>query len=1078
MKSVVIHVERTLLPGSLRQPGRVNRFFWLLKVILLFPLLTWAEQLPVRTYITADGLPRDAATHIEQDSRGFIWIVAGDGISRFDGYNFTNYTTDNGLPDRRVNDLLETRAGVYWIATDSGLCRFNPKGVSATRGGEIVAAQKGESGAQPEPMFVVYNPPNGQKATAFNALLEDETGAIWCATSEGLYRLEVSANGGAQFHFVDLGPPAESEGEKRATAITKDRKGFLWIGTGGGTLYRLAPDGRVERYAEERGLPQLPPTDDSGAVQALVEDDDGNIWIGTRGAGLYRLVAKPDTLPLTARVYGIKDGLASSWITALYQTHDGKLWVATIRGLCLFAPASNPHEPSFRVYKAQNGICDYDVWDVTEDRDGNMWVASQCGATKVVRNGFTGYGLADGLGTPYINSIFENRDGELFVINSAEVLSAMGNIGRRINRFDGGRFTSVAPNLPPFIDYHGWGWGQTITQDHLGEWWIPTGNRLYRFPKVKRIEQLASVKPKAVYDVRDGLPVGEVFRVYEDSRGDVWAATTGRRFGLLRWERATNRFHDYTEATGAPPGTDFTAFGEDRAGNLWIGTAEGGGLLRYSTAGGFKRFTVQDGVPPGWIIWLYADHAGRLWIGSQLGGLNRIDDPTADTLRVVKYTTADGLSSNNVRSITEDEWGRIYAGTGHGVDRLDPETRSLKHFTVADGLPKGTIVIAFRDRQGALWFGSQFGLSRFAPERQESSTPPSVYITGLRVVGVGRRISELGELSLQPLALASNQNQVSVDFVGLGASLGEDLRYQYRLEGADRDWSAPTIERTVNYGNLSPGKYRFLARAISGDQQMSAAPAGFPFTIAAPVWQRWWFLSLAALALTLIAYALYRYRVARLLAVANMRARIATDLHDDIGSGLSRMAILSEVVKRQVGDTAARQSVPMLTEIADSARVLVGSMRDIVWAIDPYHDDLSNVVVRIRQFASDVLEPQKIKFDLQAPLELEKVKLNPEQRRHLFLIFKEAINNISRHADCTSVSLDITVSHNRLIAEIRDDGRGFSDVSPTEAANGRAGGHGLENMQSRAAQLGGHLSVDSSPGRGTCVKLTIPLRKP
>src|SRR5207245_847246 len=149
--------------------------------------------------------------------------------------------------------------------------------------------------------------------------------------------------------------------------------------------------------------------------------------------------------------------------------------------------------------------------------------------------------------------------------------------------------------------------------------------------------------------------------------------------------------------------------------------------------------------------------------------------------------------------------------------------------------------------------------------------------------------------------------------------------------------------------------------------------------------------------------------------------------------------------------------------------------RDIVWAIDSRQDDLSNVVFRVRQFASDVLDPQRIKLDFHAPPELEKIKLDPEQRRHLFLIFKEAINNISRHADCKSVLLDITVSHNRLIAEIRDDGRGFSDLRPQQSlTDGLAGGHGLENMQSRTSQLGGQLSVDSSPSHGTCLRLTIP----
>ncbi|MBA3805413.1 MAG: hypothetical protein H0X14_06840, partial [Acidobacteria bacterium] len=765
------------------------------------PLTIRAELLPVRMYTTADGLPRDAVTHIEQDSRGFIWLIASDGISRFDGYRFTNYTTDDGLPDRRVNDLLETRSGVYWIATEAGLCRFNPTGGrvrdadfglrNANRDDPQSTIRNSQTQSE-APMFAVYNPT--EKPVVFNVLLEDEAGAIWCATNEGLYRLDISPDGGAKFHFVDLKMKTEGDGEQNVTAMLKDRQGSLWIGTQRGTLYRLAPDGRVERYSREDGLSQLQFNNNGLTVLTLLEDRDGMIWVGMRGAGLYRLVAKPNTSRFViAQIYGLKDGLPSGWINSLRQTRDGKLWVGTAHGLCLFTPSTDNGAPSFRAYNEQNGLCDADVWDVTEDRDDNLWVASRCGAMRVARNGFTGYGVADGLANRVVNSIFENQDGELFIIHGVAALASTGQIGRFVTEFDGTHFAMGVPNLPPRITNHGWGWAQTIIQDHLGEWWIPTGQGLYRFPKVEHVEDLARVAPRLVRTVGDDSSRTEIFRLYEDSRGDVWMATTALHYNLLRWERATDIVHDHTAETGVPPNTDFTFFAEDRTGNLWIGASEGGGLLRYRD-GKFKRFTVDDGVPPGWIIYLYLDRAGRLWIGSQLGGLNRIDDPAADVLRVVRYTTLDGLSSNNIRSVTEDEWGRIYAGTGNGVDRLDMETGIVKHYTSADGLPRGVIEVAFRDRQGALWFASVLGVARFIPEKQESRSLPSVYLTGLRIEGIRQRVSELGEMSLPQLDLASNQNQMSVDFVGIGASVGEELRYQYALEGAGEGWSAPTTE--------------------------------------------------------------------------------------------------------------------------------------------------------------------------------------------------------------------------------------------------------------------------------------------
>jgi len=988
-------------------------------------------------------------TLVRQDSRGFIWLAAGDGLSQFDGYKFTNYTTDDGLADRRVNDLLETRSGVYWIATEAGLCRFNPTGLSKLGRRNATTIQNDESGSNIEPMFVVYNPT--EKPVAFNVLREDETGAVLCGTNEGLYRLVVSPDGSAQFHFIELGE-AEGVPHRSVNAILKDHKGALWCGVGA-SVDRVLPDGSVEHYSQKHGLPL-------GLINSLLEDRGGNIWAGTRSGltgELVRMVASPDpSRPVVARIYGVKDGLAAGWINSLIQARDGKLWAATTTGLFFISPSNDASAPRFQHYDAKNGLC-ISISDMTEDRDGNLWIASACGAQKIARNGFTGYGPSDGLGSTQTNSIFETRDGTLVVIG-------VNHTERIINRFDGARFESVEPNLPSNVTNTGWGWGQTIIEDHSGEWWIP-GFGLYRFPKVNRVEELALARGQFMRTLGGNYDRTETFRLYEDSRGDVWMATTGRHYSLLRWERATQIVHDYTAETRVPPNTDFSAFREDRAGNLWIGTGEGAVLLRYRD-GKFERFTSDDGVPPGWIIWLYLDHAGRLWIASQLGGLNRIDDPAADALRVKRYTTADGLSSNNIRSITEDKWGRIYVGTGHGVDRLDMSTGSVEHFTVADGLPKGTIEHAYCDRKGALWFGSVFGLSRFVPEKQESLILPSVYITGLRIEGVARPVSEVGATDLPTLDLAPNQRQVSVDFVGLGASLGEELRYQYYLEGANDVWSAATTERTINFASLAPGAYRFHVRALVADGRISSSPATFAFKIAAPVWQRAWFLGLAAVVAGLAIYSVYRYRVGRLLELERIRTRIATDLHDDVGSGLSQVSVLSEVISRRVGQEA--EVAAELSTIGSLSRDLVDSMSDIVWAINPGRDRLSDLSHRMRRFASDVFMAHGAEFIFDVPHPTRDIKLGPEIRRELYLIFKEAVNNVVRHSGCTAVKITFLISDGALELAVHDNGEGFDPGSDSE-------GNGLANMRLRAGRLGGDLRIDSNKGHGTKVNLVAPL---
>lgn len=518
--------------------GRLLALLSLLTAVHLLALVCVAEQLPVKTYTTGEGLPRDEVTLLKQDSRGFLWLAAGDGISRFDGYKFTNYTTNDGLADRRVNDLLETRGGLYLVATSAGLCRFNPIG-----------------SARP---FTVLNPdPN--KPTVFNALTEHPNGSIWAATDEGLYIVELQPDGSAHFQQLTF------DGiDARVTTLRFDRNGVLWCGTSAGTVFRLLTDGRVERYSLQT----------ADAVNVLLSDRDGRIWVGTTN-GLFRLVAEPlSGQSVIAEAYGAREGLLDWWVNALVQTHDGTLWIGTSRGLYSLAHAGTSAR-QFQRYGAQNGVCDSDVWGAVEDRSGNLWLATRCGIQRLARNGFTTFGTADGLASNLVNSVFENAAGTLMVVNASEIAGNKNYAGRGINRFDGSRFTSVAPNPLAPGKSHGWGWLQTVLQDHLGEWWIPTAWGLFRYSGTT-FEQLGIVRPSLFHSSKDELGESEIFRLYEDRSGGIWIALTLPRNELWRWDRATDQLHNYTSAANVPSGTDFTAFAEDRAGNLWIGTVGGG----------------------------------------------------------------------------------------------------------------------------------------------------------------------------------------------------------------------------------------------------------------------------------------------------------------------------------------------------------------------------------------------------------------------------------------------------------------------------------------------------------------------
>jgi len=316
------------------------------------------------------------------------------------------------------------------------------------------------------------------------------------------------------------------------------------------------------------------------------------------------------------------------------------------------------------------------------------------------------------------------------------------------------------------------------------------------------------------------------------------------------------------------------------------------------------------------------------------------------------------------------------------------------------------------------------------------------------------------------IRLRSAENTIQIEFASLNFNVVENIRFEYKLEGSRQDWSAPTESRTVDYASLPPGSYRFLVRAVSAEGMTSKAPASVAFVILPPFWQRWWFAVLAVAAFSLAIVSAHRHRLRQVLELERVRTRIATDLHDDIGSSLTQIAILSEVARRN-GKSHDDGAEP-LERIADLSRGLLDSMSDIVWSINPQRDYLSDLEHRMRRFASDMLAPRDIDFELDVPMRSEDVPLQAEVRRQVFLIFKECVHNTLRHSGCRRMQVALEYRSHHLLLRLSDDGTGF-------AASGSANGHGLISMRQRAAGIGGELRITSQPGKGTTVTLQVPL---
>jgi ligand-binding sensor domain-containing protein/signal transduction histidine kinase len=972
----------------------------------------------VRRYTTADGLPHDRIKCVVRDSQGFLWFCTVEGLSRFDGYAFSTYTQAEGLPNASANDIVEDGPGRYWVATNGGgLCHLDA--------------------AAPECRN--YAVGDTLRTNRVNVVRRDRTGAVWAGTDAGLFRMGA---GDDAFRRVDLALGGRPEPFVR---VMSDDADGLWMGTTYG-LYRADERGRAAPWPIE-GRPL-------GRVGAIARDGEGRLWIA---AGGDVVVWKPSPEPLrphdrpssdpglpTAAGEAYRYAGPGGELDALFVSSAGQVWLGWREGS--FATFD---EHGFRSYAAPPGVLHLSPIAFGEDDAGNVWVGtSASGAMKVARNGLVSFDQADGLSGDWVVSIFEDRDGAFHVVTR----------DRSINRLQGARFVAVRPPVPLDVDTAPLGRGQLVLRDSHGDWWLRSMQGLYRYAAVDRLERLLSA-PTAHLTRRDGLPADHVSRVFEDGRGDVWIGTMAGPDGqvLSRWDRASGRLQPFPLPERRPAWSAPFAFAEDRGGTLWMSLLEGG-VVRIRD-GAVEEMDLVP--PPGLVMGMQVDGAGRLWLAAEQGGLVRVDDPTAQRPSARLYGKADGLSSGNVTSIAEDRWGRIYVGTQGGVDRLDPETGRIKHYSTADGLAQNEVKLAYSDRRGALWFATLQGISRLVPELEPAPRPPHVRISAVRVAGQARPLSALGDPQVAGLVLRPDANQLQIEFVSIGLAAGEVLRYQYRLDG-ERSWSPLTRERSVHYAGLPAGRHRFLVRAVNADGLASDPPATVDFRVLAPFWRRWWFVSAAGLLAALLGYAAYRYRLRALLEVERVRTAIATDLHDDIGSSLSRIAILSEVARRENGSSGGR-----LAAIADISRELVDSMSDIVWSVNPTRDSLRDLGQRMRAIATEVFTAQEVELEFRGPRDEHRIPISADLRRHAFLVFKEAVNNAASHSGCRRAEVSLGLDDGWLTLTVADDGRGF------ERAEGD--GHGLATMAARARAVGGELAVDSSPGRGTTVRLRAPL---
>ncbi len=951
---------------------------------------------------------------------------------------FHHWSTRDGLPNNRVRELIRSRDGFIWLATDGGAVRFDGmnftvfglrEGLLApivlairetpdrrlwlgTLGGGLSVYRNG--GIENS-----YTTADGLPSNWVTRIEEDESGALVAITRNGAARF-------ARDRFI----PLDKKGQPRfsITSILRD---------GSGTHWGIAANHSLRRW--ENGIWKKPDNDGPKKIDAITIDAQGRLW--STGLG---------TLWLHDRGTWTPHPLPEEFqrpVASMAAASDGTVWLAFHRlGLCGFK------DGRFITPKPAAGFTQDQVETVRSTSDGQLWVTSANGFYRMAASRVRS-SLVDDPSAPsaanILGGIVETSPGEFIIATQ----------GSGFYRWRDGQASRLSedPGLGAGV------YGNAMVKSAGGTIWLGAKNGLYE------------LKPDGslLKHTMPGDPNDEIWSLAEFPDG-LWVGTGFGKLHLL----ANGKFETIDYGGDMEP---IKAFAREADGTLWVGT-RGNGLFRRS-ASRWERFDRHTGLLSDIIRCLHLDSEGRLWVGSDGGGLSlRLNDK-----RFISVTSHNGLPNNTVSQIVLDPQGRLWVGTHRGLAVFDNSSLAaiaagrldaLHPLLIneADGMPADelTIVPPLQTSDGSTAFATTRGFFRLDMEDfQPNPSYPPVYLEEIRANG--NRINFTPKL----ISLPAGTDRLEFSFTGLNFHDPARLKFRSRVVGIDDEWVMSGDRRFTEYRNFRPGSYQFQVEATSGNGLWSANPAVVDIVIAPHFWQTRWFqitVTLAGLGMvggTVRLLELRRIRrkieiLKRRQAVDAERARIARDLHDDIGASLTQMALQSQLAERNVSRLPER-AAGHLQEVFKTASRMTRTLDEIVWAVNPKHDTLENFVLFLGSHMQDVAESAGLRSRFDVPDSIPARIMPSNVRHHLYLAGKEVLHNIIKHAKASEISLQIKLDDNQCVIVISDDGKGFEDGAAALGADG------LLNMRDRLETIHGTCTRRSIPGHGTSVELRVPM---
>ena len=968
-------------------------------------------------------------TQIMGSALGFCVLSASACALSDPPINYTSRTwqMQDGLPEQTVQAFAQTKDRYLWIGTTGGLLRFD--------GGRLVLFDRENTAAFTD------NNVFGLTVTSDDVLWIATEGGGLIRYKDGAFR-SFSGEDGLLNDFVRV--------------VYQDRKGEIWIGTDEG-LFQFSAD-HIERVDNSNGVPSV-------AVHAIHEDHAGRLWAG--GSKLFCLNGK------TYLEYRLTGQGSQNRVKSITETRDGTIWVGTIGGLYNMASGAD----SFRKVKETSGTVRF----LKETSDGTLWIGTiGHGIYKYWKHGFSQMTAPEDLPSNTALNLFEDIESNIWVGTQAGML--------RLSK------TPVQTvTLPDAGDYD----AETVYGDHNGDLWIAAANLfLFRDGKATRVllPGISGVRVRNVfrdhegalwigtegrgvfrqigtklthYMVKDGL-VNNFVRAFLQSRdGSIWVATDE---GVSHWQ--DGHFTSYQERDGLCYFSTRT-LAEDHNGDIWVGTDRG---VSHLQGGRFAKDAATDALQQEKVWAIHEDSDGGLWFGTRTGGLYRWR-----LGKLTHFTTAQGLASNSIYELLEDRVGNFWISGPNGISVISRRELdiiaeaplhplSLTLYGISDGLettqmygaekPGGVVT-----SQGEVWFASNKGPVRVSLNPTPPKGPSPVVIDS--VLADGLRVPDLRRISLNP-----DNAKIEVHYNVIQLRSQERVRFRYKLEGFDKNWTDASASPVAYYTNLPSGRYQFRVVAFEMSDPLQIAEAAVEIVQRPHFYRTAWFLGCCVLLLAAGVWGGYRFQMrqvhSRFQAVLNERNRLAREMHDTLIQGCAGVSALLEA-HSSLDDSEPSAKEDLLSCVRTQLRTTINEAREAVW--DLRHADGS--ATAIGPILGNMA--QQVSHEFGVPVEYRvsgrPFDLDQSTAHELLMIVREALHNAIRHGRPNKVHIDISFEKREFRVEVRDDGCGFDP----EVASSQPNGHyGLVGIRERAKRIGGVLTLNSASGAGTELTLSVP----